>query len=86
LLCEGTTDLARKKPNARLRAEVANLATAEKVLVMVVLQIRALDQVIVLVIAQIVVIAVTASNVLIEAPVWEMPPSALSATRWSMQR
>jgi hypothetical protein len=82
----GTTDLARRKPNSRLRAEVANLATAEKVLVMVVRLIRALGQVIVLVIAQIVVIAVTASSALIVAPVWAMQPSVRSVMRWSMLR
>ena len=81
-----TTDLARRKPNSRLRAEVANLATAEKGLVTVVRLIRALCQVIVLVIAQIVVIAVTASSVLIVAPVWAMQPSVRSVTRWSMRR
>jgi hypothetical protein len=81
-----TTDLARRKPNSRLRAEVANLATAEKGLVTVVRLIRALGQVIVLVIAQIAAIAETASSVLIAARVWAMQPSVRSVMRWSMLR
>jgi hypothetical protein len=82
-LCVVMTDLARRKSSKRQRAEVASLATGEKALVMAALLIRALDQAIVLAIAETVVIA---SNVLIEAPVWVMQPSALSAMRWSMQR
>jgi hypothetical protein len=77
------TDLARKKPNSRLRAEAANLATAEKVLVMVVRQIEALGQVIVLAIARIAAIAL---SVLIAAPVWVMQHSVRSVTRWSTLR
>jgi len=81
-----TTDLARRKPNWRLRAEVASLATAERVLVMVVRLIRALGQVIVLVIAQIAASAVTASSGLIVVRVWATQPSVRSVMRWSRLR
>ena len=62
---------------------VASLATAVKVLVMVVRLIRAVGQVIVLANAQIAAIAVIALTV---APVWVMQPSVRSVMRWSMLR
>jgi hypothetical protein len=73
-------DLARRKQNKHLRAEAASLATAEKARVTAVRRIRVLDQAIVL------PTGVIASSVLIEAPVWGMPPSVRSEMRWNKLR